>query len=181
MLPNAKNLYRSVSKVNNPNPVIQTDIAELLGEIRQELKGVNERLSKLEVGQAEITGQIKAVDEKLSGQIKAVDEKLSGQIKAVDERLSGQIKSVDERLSGQIKSVDERLSGQIKSVDERLSGQIKSVDERLSGQVKALDTKVDQLDKRIGNSELTNRGVLIGLIVIILGGAAKLFGLVDNA
>jgi chromosome segregation ATPase len=170
MLPNAKNLYRSVSKVNNPNPVIQTDIAELLGEIRQELKGVNERLSKLEVGQAEITGQIKAVDEKLSGQIKAVDEKLSGQIKAVDERLSGQIKSVDERLSGQIKSVDERLSGQIKSVDERLSGQ-----------VKALDTKVDQLDKRIGNSELTNRGVLIGLIVIILGGAAKLFGLVDNA
>jgi hypothetical protein len=51
---------------------------------------------------------------------------------------------------------------------------------KLSGEIKALDVKVEQLDKRIGNSELTNRGVLIGLIVVILGGAAKFFGLVGN-
>jgi uncharacterized membrane protein len=57
---------------------------------------------------------------------------------------------------------------------------IKVVDEKLSGQINALDTKVDQLDKRISNSELTNRGILIGLVVIILGGAAKLFGLMPN-
>jgi hypothetical protein len=36
------------------------------------------------------------------------------------------------------------------------------------------------LDKRISNGELTNRGILIGLVVIILGGAAKLFGLMPN-
>jgi outer membrane murein-binding lipoprotein Lpp len=84
------------------------------------------------------------------------------------------------RLEGKIEAVDEKLSGQIKSLDEKLSGQIKAVDEKLSGQTKSLDTKVDQLDKRIGNSELTNRGILIGLVVIIFGGAAKLFGLVGN-
>ncbi len=119
------------------NPVIQTDIAEVLGQINHKLDSMSERLSKLEVGQAEIKGEIKAIDE--------------------------------------------RLSGQIKNVDEKLSGQIKNVDEKLSGQIKALDTKVEQLDKRINNSELTNRGVLIGLIVVILGGAAKLFGLVGNS
>ncbi len=47
--------------------------------------------------------------------------------------------------------------------------------EAVKGDIKVLETKVDQLDKRIGNSELTNRGVLIGLVVVILGGAAKLF------
>jgi outer membrane murein-binding lipoprotein Lpp len=73
-----------------------------------------------------------------------------------------------------------RLEGKIEAIDEKLSGQIKAVDEKLSGQTKTLDTKVDQLDKRIGNSELTNRGILIGLVVIIFGGAAKLFGLVGN-
>ena len=50
----------------------------------------------------------------------------------------------------------------------------------IKGDIQALDAKVEQLDKRISNSELTNRGVLIGLIVIILGGAAKLFGLMGN-
>jgi outer membrane murein-binding lipoprotein Lpp len=74
-----------------------------------------------------------------------------------------------------------KLEGKIEAIDEKLSGQIKAVDEKLSGQIKTLDTKVDQLDKRIGNSELTNRGILIGLVVIILGGAAKLFGLMPNS
>jgi predicted nuclease with TOPRIM domain len=73
-----------------------------------------------------------------------------------------------------------RLEGKIEAIDEKLSGKIEAIDEKLSGKIEALDTKVEQLDKRIGNSELTNRGILIGLVVIILGGAAKLFGLTGN-
>ena len=102
-------IYRSMD-----NPVIQTDIVEVLGQINQKLDRIDDRLTKIEVGQAEIKGDLKAIDEKLSGQIKA------------------------------------------------------------------LDTKVEQLDKRVGNQEFTNRGVLIGLIVVILGGAAKFFGMVGN-
>jgi predicted nucleic acid-binding Zn-ribbon protein len=85
------------------NPIIQTDIAEILKEINQKLDGLREDVTELKIGQAEIKGQIKA-----------------------------------------------------------------------------LDTKVEQLDKRVGNQEFTNRGVLIGLLVVILGGAAKFFGLVGN-
>jgi outer membrane murein-binding lipoprotein Lpp len=62
----------------------------------------------------------------------------------------------------------------------RLEGKIEAVDEKLSGQIKALDTKVEQLDKRVGNQEFSNRGVFIGLVVVILGGIAKLFGFMDN-
>ncbi|ELS02206.1 hypothetical protein Xen7305DRAFT_00019190 [Xenococcus sp. PCC 7305] len=121
------------------NPVIETDLAEVLGQINQKLDKIDDRLNKLEVGQAELKGDIKALDEK--------------------------------------------LSGQIKSVDEKLSGQIKSVDEKLSGQIKTLDTKVEQMDKRIANQEFipirgqVNRGVVVGLILVILGGAVKLFEL----
>ncbi|AFZ36665.1 hypothetical protein Sta7437_3156 [Stanieria cyanosphaera PCC 7437] len=43
--------------------------------------------------------------------------------------------------------------------------------EEVKGDLKALDIKVDQLDKRISNQEFTNRGVLVGLILVILGGA----------
>ncbi|VEP17306.1 conserved hypothetical protein [Hyella patelloides LEGE 07179] len=53
--------------------------------------------------------------------------------------------------------------------------------ETVKGDLKALDTKVEQLDKRVGNSELTNRGILIGLVVVILGGTAKLWGWMPNS
>jgi DNA repair exonuclease SbcCD ATPase subunit len=96
------------------NPVIETDIADILNEIKSDQKKILEEVNTLKLGQARIEGKIEAVDEKLSGQIKA------------------------------------------------------------------LDTKVDQLDKRIGNQEFTNRGVFIGLVVVILGGAAKLFGFMGN-
>ena len=49
--------------------------------------------------------------------------------------------------------------------------------ETIKGDIKALDTKVEQLDKRVGNVEFSNRGILISLVVAVLGGAAKLFGL----
>ena len=66
------------------NPVVQTDIAEVLGQINQKLDGISVRLGKLEVGQAEIKGDIKAIDEKFSGQIKTLDEKVSGKTGAND-------------------------------------------------------------------------------------------------
>jgi outer membrane murein-binding lipoprotein Lpp len=61
-----------------------------------------------------------------------------------------------------------------------VKGDIKAIDEKLSGQIKTLDTKVDGLDKRVGNQEFTNRGILVGLILVILGGAAKIFGIAGN-
>ena len=43
-----------------------------------------------------------------------------------------------------------------------------------------LEEKVEGLSKRIDNQEFVSRGVLIGLIVAIAGGAAKLFGFIGN-
>jgi hypothetical protein len=58
------------------------------------------------VGQAELSGDIKALDERLSGDIKALDERLSGEIKTLDERLSGNIKTLSEKVDGLGKRLD---------------------------------------------------------------------------
>ena len=44
------------------NPVIQTDIADVLGQIDQKLDKLTEDVTDLKVGQAEIKGEIKALD-----------------------------------------------------------------------------------------------------------------------
>ena len=79
-----------------------------------------------------------------------------------------------------IKSDQKEVLKEVASLKEAISN-LKVGQAKIEGKIEALDTKVEQLDKRIGNSELTNRGILIGLVVIILGGAAKLFGLMPNS
>ena len=93
------------------NPVIQTDIAEVLNKLDQRfdkldnrfdkfgdrLDKIDERLTKLEVGQTELNGKIATLEAKLSGQIKTLDEKISGQ-KEVAEKTTAQL---DKRISNQ--------------------------------------------------------------------------------
>lgn len=75
-------------------------------EVNQKLEKIEDRLTKLEIGQAEISGEIKALDEKLSGEIRALDEKLSGEIKALDNKFSGEIKTLGEKVNGLGKRLD---------------------------------------------------------------------------
>jgi hypothetical protein len=78
-------------------------------------------------------------------------------------------------IKSEIKSLDLKIEQRFDKVDERLNKlEIGQAD--IKGDIKSLDTKTEQLDKRIGNVEFANRGILIGLVVVILGGAVKLFG-----
>ena len=79
---------------------------------------------------------------------------------------------LDTEITG-LKISQERLSGQITSLDEKLTGQITSLDEKLTGKINVLDEKIAGLGKRLEFQEFINRSILGGLIIIVLGGAAK--------
>jgi prefoldin subunit 5 len=79
-------------------------------------------------------------------------------------------------ILGQINQKLDKLSQEVTE----LKTEVKVGFAEVKGEIKALDAQVEQLDKRITNSEFTNSGILIGIVVIILGGAAKIFGLVGN-
>jgi hypothetical protein len=86
---------------------------------------------------------------------------------------------INQRLDKIDETVTDLKVNQIR-MEERLSGQINLLGEKLSGQINLLDEKVSGLGKRLENQEFTNRGILIGLIVVVLGGAAKVFGFLPN-
>ena len=48
----------------------------------------------------------------------------------------------------------------------------------LKGEVKVLDAKVDGLSTRVQNQEFTSRAILTSLVLVILGGAARMFGFI---
>jgi archaellum component FlaC len=63
------------------NPVIQTDLADVLGQINQKLDGVGDRFNKIEVGIAKIEGEIKRLDSDIST-IKGDIKEMKGSQKA---------------------------------------------------------------------------------------------------
>jgi archaellum component FlaC len=94
-------------------------------------------------------------------------------------QIESDLKEILTRIDTKLDKLSEDVT-ELKVGLAEVKGDIKTVDEKLSGQIKALDTKVDGLDKRVSNQEFTNRGILVGLILVILGGAAKIFGMVGN-
>ena len=71
------------------------------------------------------------------------------------------------------------LSKILERIENKLENLQKDVTDIKVGQAR-LEEKVEGLSKRIDNQEFVSRGVLIGLIIAIAGGAAKLFGFVGN-
>ena len=65
------------------------DIKAEIKDIKLDIKDIQTDIKRIEIGQAEIRGDIKALDEKLTGQIKALDERLTGEIKTVNANLNG--------------------------------------------------------------------------------------------
>jgi archaellum component FlaC len=88
---------------------------------------------------------------------------------------------VETDLKEILSRIDQKLDGVQKDVTDlklgvsELKGEIKIVDERLSGLINNLDTKVEGLSTRIQNQEFTARDILGRLLLIVLGGAAKMF------
>jgi predicted nuclease with TOPRIM domain len=86
----------------------------------------------------------------------------------IDSKLDNLQKDVTELKIGQT-----RLEGKVESLDEKFTNKIEGLDEKFT-------SKIDGLDKRLSNQEFLNRAVVVGLLLAILGGLAKLFGLTGN-
>ena len=84
------------------------------------------------------------------------------------------LKELKDLITNGFSRLDAEITG-LKISQERLSGQITSLDEKLTGKINVLDEKITGLGKRLEFQEFINRSILGGLIIIVLGGAAKYF------
>ena len=88
-----------------------------------------------------------------------------------EQNMNGKFTEVNQKIDKQSAEVNQRLT-QLEIGQATLSGEIKTLDEKING----LDNKIDGIGKRIDNQEIISRGVVIGLLVAVIGGLAKVFG-----
>jgi prefoldin subunit 5 len=89
------------------------------------------------------------------------------------------LKEYLDRFEQKLDKLDEKFEQKLDKLEQKIDKLDEKVD-KLSIEMATVKTKLDGLDKRMENQEFLSRGVLIGLIVAILGGFAKLFGLIGN-
>ena len=81
---------------------------------------------------------------------------------------------VETDLKEILNRIDQKIDGIQKDIVD-----LKISTTELKGEVKTLETKIDGLSTRVQNQEFTSRAILGGLLLIVLGGAAKMFNLIS--
>ncbi|KJH72281.1 hypothetical protein [Aliterella atlantica] len=117
--------------------------------------------------------------------LKEILTRLEGRFDKLDtkiDRLDEKIDKVSEDLSSfKIKVAED--NGALRSSMNAGFGELRTdltrVENSLKGEVEVLAEKVDGISKRVDTQEFINRGVIIGLIIAVLGGFAKVFGLTN--
>ncbi|MBE9019156.1 hypothetical protein C7Y66_18740 [Chroococcidiopsis sp. CCALA 051] len=81
-----------------------------------------------------------------------------------------------------LKEILTRLETKVDKISEDVSDiktNLVRVEAELKGEIWVLDEKIDGIVKWVDTEEFINRGVVIGLVLAILGGFAKIFGFVS--
>ncbi|MEY2859335.1 MAG: hypothetical protein RLZZ74_3648 [Cyanobacteriota bacterium] len=107
--------------------------------------------------------------------LKEILTKLDNKLDNLETKIDDRFVKIEERF--------EKLESKIDNRFEKVNNRFDNLESKITDlQVSTarLEEKTEGLSQRISSQEFVNRGVLIGLIVAILGGAAKLFGFVDN-
>jgi ABC-type phosphate transport system auxiliary subunit len=78
--------------------------------------------------------------------------------------------TIETELKDIFTKIDQRLDRMEQGINELKLGQ-----SEIKGEIKILDTKIDGLTTRVNSQEFLSRTIVGGLVLIILGGAAKMF------
>jgi outer membrane murein-binding lipoprotein Lpp len=100
--------------------------------------------------------------------LKELLEKLDSKI----DKLGSDLNTKVDNLSNNLNTKIDKLSDKVDDVSDDIN--------KLNVTVTRLDEQVANAVKRIDSIEFTNRAVSIGLLIAILGGLAKLFGIAGN-
>ncbi|MGK7899489.1 MAG: hypothetical protein AB4372_39220 [Xenococcus sp. (in: cyanobacteria)] len=142
----------------------------------------------VEVGIADILKDIQTKQDKMYSDILSRQDKIIEDMNSKFEKMESRQDKILEDMNSKFEGMQSRQDKILEEIKEikvgqaKLEGRIDTLEEKLSGEIKTLDTKVEQLDKRIGNQEFipirgqANRSVLVGLIVALLVGVFKMFG-----
>jgi SMC interacting uncharacterized protein involved in chromosome segregation len=115
-----------------------------------------------------------------------IEQDLKEILAKIDQRLDGLQQDINQKFESLQKDSNQKFESLQKDSNQKFESLQKEVVDlkvgqtEIKGEIKTLTEKINGLDERVKNQDFISRGVLVGLILAILGGLAKLFGFVGN-
>jgi archaellum component FlaC len=97
----------------------------------------------------------------------------------IETDLGSILERIERKIDTNQSKTDEALK-RIEVAQAEIKGDIKANYEKLSGQINTLDEKASGIGKRLDNQEFLSRGILGGVALALLVGAASFFGLIPS-
>ncbi len=119
------------------NPTIEIDLAEILGEIRQDLKQLSSNVSDLKVGQARLEEKVNNL-ERDHNEFKESTIKNFDDFKKLIEKNNDETKDLIEKNNNETKDLIERNNNQIKESNRKNFEDLKELIEKNNNQIKEL-------------------------------------------
>jgi len=113
------------------------------------------------------------MSETIESDLKEILNKLDHKLDKLDAKFEQKFDKLDERLD----KLEAKFEKRFERLDNKVDSLAKDVHDIKVSQAK-LEEKADGLGKRMENQEFLSRGVIIGLILALLAGVAKIFGFV---
>jgi chromosome segregation ATPase len=133
----------------------------------------------IEVDLKEILGKL---DQRLERMETNFEQRLERMETNFEQRLERMETNFEQRLERMEINFEQRfnkIDDKFDKVDERLN-KLEVSQVEIKGEIKTLNEKVAGIDTRLKNQEFINRSIFVGLLLALLGGAAKLFGFAGN-
>ncbi|MDJ0600253.1 MAG: hypothetical protein QNJ37_15605 [Crocosphaera sp.] len=118
---------------------------------------------------------LKDITEKLDTRLDKIEQKMDKQYTELNQKMDKQYTELNQKMDRQYTELNQKIDKLETDVNDIKIGQAR-LEEKVTGEIKTLDAKIDGITKRLDFQEFINRGVVLGLIVAILGGVAKMLG-----
>ena len=149
-----------MTKAGMPQPQAEV-LAESHVELMETTLATKQDLKDLG---ADLTGEMKNLDDKLTGEMKDLRADLTGEMKNLDDKLTGEMKDLRADLTGEMKNLDDKLTGEMKDLEGRLTGEMKDLRCEMKDLRAELHSKIDQATlKTIG----IITAVMVGLAAVM--------------
>ncbi len=98
------------------NPIIQTDLGQVLGQINQKLDKLSENVTEVKISQARLEGKVDSLEKEFKAEVQSLEKEFKTEIQSLEKELKAEIQSLGKdvtELKDSVKAIKSSASSQI--------------------------------------------------------------------
>ena len=98
------------------NPIIQTDLGQLLGQINQKLDKLSENVTEVKISQARLEGKVDSLEKEFKTEIQSLEKEFKAEIQSLEKELKAEVQSLGKdviELKDSVKGIKSSATNQI--------------------------------------------------------------------